>query len=52
MGIITEYLNQQKKYQTQYGGRTVILIQIGSFYEIYGYSPEYCTSDDANVDKE
>lgn len=52
MGIITDYLNLQKKHSLQYGERTVVLIQVGSFYEIYGYSPEYCASDDARVDKE
>lgn len=51
MGIITEYLNQ-KKYQTQYGERTVVLMQIGTIHEIYGYDPTYCTSEEAKVDKE
>lgn len=50
--LIIEYLNQQKKYEQQYGERTVVLMQIGSFYEIYGYDPTYCTSDEAKKDKE
>jgi hypothetical protein len=52
MGIIIEYLNLQKKYQDQYGERTVVLMQIGSFYEIYGYDPTYCTCEEAKVDKD
>lgn len=47
---IIDYLNLQKKYQLQYGERTVVLMQIGVFYEIYGYDPTYCTSEEAKVD--
>jgi len=50
MGIITDYLDAQKKYEQQYGERTVVLMEIGNFYEIYEYDPSYCTSEDAKVD--
>ena len=51
MPLIIEYLNEQLKAEAQYGERTVVLMQVGTFYEIYGYSPEYCTSDQAKIDK-
>ena len=52
MGIITDYLRLQKQNEEKYGQRTVVLMQIGSFYEIYEYDVSSCTSDDAKVDKE
>jgi len=52
MGIITDYLTLQKKHELQYGERTVVLIQQGSFYEIYEYDPSYCTSDNAKIDSD
>jgi len=52
MTIITEYLNLQKENEKKYGERTVTLYQIGSFYEVYQYSPDYCTSEEAKRDKE
>ena len=34
--IYTEYFNLTKEYQTKYGKNTVILMQVGAFFEIYG----------------
>lgn len=51
MGLIQEYLLLQKKVETQYGSRTVVLMQIGTFYEIYEYRPEYCATPEAKIDK-
>jgi DNA mismatch repair protein MutS len=50
MSIIGEYLSYQRKYQAQYDERTVVIMEIGTFYEIYGYDPAYCTSDEAKID--
>ena len=33
--IILDYLQLTKEYQEKYGDKTVILLQVGSFYEIY-----------------
>lgn len=52
MGIVTDYLVLQKRHEEQYGERTVVLIQVGSFYEIYGYDPTYCTTNESKIDKE
>lgn len=35
-GIYFEYFNQTKNYQSQYGKKTVVLMQVGAFFEVYG----------------
>ena len=52
MTIITEYLGLQQENERKYGERTVTLMMIGSFYEIYQYDPSYCTTDEAKIDKD
>src|SRR3989304_6111717 len=51
MTIIQEYLTLQKESEQKYGERTVVHMMIGSFYGIYEYSPEYCTSEEAKIDE-
>ena len=34
--IIDDYLELQQKYEKQYGPHTVVLMEVGSFYELYG----------------
>lgn len=36
MSLITTYLKLTKEYSEKYGDKTVILMMVGSFYEIYG----------------
>ena len=36
MSLIKEYFELTKKYQTDYGSNTLLLMQVGSFYEVYG----------------
>ena len=38
--IIDTYINYTKKYKELYGEKTVVLMEIGSFYEFYGTSKE------------
>ena len=33
--LIDDYINYQLKYQSKYGDKTVILMQVGSFFEAY-----------------
>ena len=35
MSLVQDYFNETKKYKTKYGEKTVVLMQVGSFYEIY-----------------
>jgi DNA mismatch repair protein MutS len=50
MGIVSEYLKLQQQYEQEHGERTVVLYQVGSFYEIYSYDPSHCSSIDARID--
>jgi DNA mismatch repair protein MutS len=37
MSLIKEYFELTKRYQTDYGTNTILLMQVGSFFEVYGY---------------
>ena len=34
--IVDDYLDYQEKYQKKYGEKTIVLMEVGSFFEIYG----------------
>jgi DNA mismatch repair protein MutS len=36
MALIKEYFDLTKKYQDEYGERTILLMMVGSFFEVYG----------------
>jgi len=36
MTIIDDFLSMQKKYTIKYGKKTIVIMEIGSFYEMYG----------------
>jgi len=36
MALIKEYFELTKKYQEDYGENTILLMQVGSFFEVYG----------------
>ena len=36
MSLITEYFELTKKYQDEYGDNTILLMQVGAFFEVYG----------------
>ena len=36
MTIIDDYLALQKKYTNQYGKKTIVIMEVGTFYEMYG----------------
>ena len=36
MALIKEYFELTKKYQEEYGEKTILLMLVGSFYEVYG----------------
>lgn len=38
--IIDEYINAQKEWENKYGKNTIILMMVGSFYEIYEINSE------------
>lgn len=38
MALIKEYFKLQEEYEKKYGERTVIVMQVGGFYEVYSYN--------------
>src|SRR5690349_7640087 len=52
MGLIQEYIRLQQKHEALYGERTVTLMQVGTFYEIYEYDPAYCLTEEAMIDSD
>ena len=36
MGIVEDYLNLTNNYKENYGEKTLVLMQVGSFFEVYG----------------
>lgn len=37
VSIYTEYFQLTKKYQEKYGKSTIVLLQVGAFFEVYGF---------------
>lgn len=51
-GKITElYFDYQQEYERKYGKQTVVLMQIGKFYEMYEYDPANVLDKDIESDK-
>lgn len=42
MSLTTSYLKQQEEYSEKYGDKTIVLMQVGSFYEFYQFDPNKC----------
>ena len=40
--MIVSYLRQQEEYTSRYAEKTIVLMQIGSFYEMYEFNPQKC----------
>ena len=36
MALIKEYFELTNNYQNEYGSNTLLLMQVGSFFEVYG----------------
>ena len=36
MALVNHYLKLTEKYKEEYGEKTVLLMQVGAFYEMYG----------------
>jgi len=36
MALVQEYLDLTKQYKEQYGDNTIVLMQVGAFFEVYG----------------
>ena len=40
MSVASEYFEYTKKYQNEYGEKTLVLMQVGSFFEVYAYKDD------------
>lgn len=47
---LDEYFTFQRQSEAKYGKRTIVLYQVGSFYEMWEYDPTSCTSAEARLD--
>jgi DNA mismatch repair protein MutS len=51
MTLIDDYLSEQIKYEKKYGDNTIVLMQVGHFYEAYGVSNDEEKTNSANMTK-
>jgi DNA mismatch repair protein MutS len=35
MSIVQDYLELTKQYQAEYGSKTIVLMEVGTFFEVY-----------------
>ena len=40
MGLVEDYLEKTKFYKSKYGVKTIVMMQVGAFYEVYALSDE------------
>ena len=48
---VDEYFTIQRESELKYGKRTIVLYQVGSFYEMWEYDPTSCCSLEARLDE-
>lgn len=48
---LIEYFEQQLKSELQYGPKTIVLAQYGTFYDAFQYNPILCSHDNLKIDK-
>ena len=51
MTLIDDYLSEQINYEKKYGNNTIVLMQVGHFYEAYGVSNDEEKTNSANMTK-
>lgn len=49
--MIMDYYRMQTDAEEKYGEKTVVMIEKGSFFEIYEYNPEKCVNEEDKKDK-
>ena len=50
MCIISDYLNYTTKYKNEYGEKTIVLMQVGAFFEVYAYKDENNVLHGSNIE--
>ena len=51
MSIVQDYLNYTKKWKAEYGEKTIVLLQLGTFYEVYALKNPDGTSSGSNIEE-
>ena len=51
MSIVEDYLNYTKKWKQEYGEKTIVLIQVGSFFEVYALKNPDGTTSGSNIEE-
>ena len=51
MALIQEYFELSNKYQQEYGTNTILLMQVGSFFEVYGNKTQRIIDDFTRICK-
>ena len=51
MSIVQEYLDLTKKYKADYGEKTILLMQVGSFLEVYALINPDGTYTGSNIEE-
>ena len=49
MSIVQDYLDLTKKYKAIYGEQTLVLMEVGSFFEVYALANTVCAKPNANA---
>ena len=47
--IIDDYLEYSKKYKAKYGDKCIVLMQVGSFFELYSIDDSITDNDIYNI---
>lgn len=50
MGIVEEYLEHTRKWKAEYGDKTLVLMQVGSFFEVYGLKEKDGSIHGSNIE--
>lgn len=51
MGIVEDYLAYTRKWKAEYGDKTLVLMQVGSFFEVYGLEAEDGTISGSSIEE-
>jgi DNA mismatch repair protein MutS len=49
MGVVEDYLNLTAQWKKEYGEKTLVLMQVGSFFEVYGLREENGVIQGSNI---
>ena len=50
MSLVENYLSYTKKWKEEYGEKTLVLMQVGTFFEVYALIDENGNNQGSNID--